>query len=95
MQVKQGAPVYVKAEVPETGMGYGLTEAPRGAVGHWISISGKKIANYQVVAPTTWNVSPRDDKGVLGPVEQALIGTPVPDPANPVNVMRVIHSYDP
>jgi hydrogenase large subunit len=94
-QIKPGEPVYVKAEVPEAGMGYGLTEAPRGAVGHWISIAGKKIANYQVIAPTSWNVSPRDDKGVPGPIEQALIGTPVPDPANPVNVMRVIHSFDP
>jgi hydrogenase large subunit len=94
-QIKLKEPVYVKAEVPERGEGYGLTEAPRGSVGHWIRISGKMIANYQVIAPTSWNVSPRDDKGIPGPIEQALIGTPVPDPANPVNVMRVIHSFDP
>jgi len=94
-QIKPGEPVYVKAQVPERGVGYGITEAPRGSVGHWIRISGKKISNYQVIAPTSWNISPRDDKGVPGPIEQALIGTPVPDPANPVNVMRVIHSFDP
>jgi hydrogenase large subunit len=94
-EIKPGKPVYVQKEVPEKGLGYGLSEAPRGSVGHWISIADKKIANYQVIAPTSWNISPRDDKGVPGPIEQALIGTPVPDPANPVNVMRVIHSFDP
>lgn len=94
-QIKPGEPVYVKTEVPESGVGYGLAEAPRGSVGHWIRISDRKISNYQVIAPTSWNISPRDDNGVPGPIEQALIGTPVRDPANPVNVMRVIHSFDP
>jgi hydrogenase large subunit len=73
----------------------GLTEAPRGAVGHWISIKDQKIDNYQVVAATIWNASPRDDKGLLGPIEQALIGTPVKDIKNPFNVVRVVRSFDP
>ncbi len=95
MELKPGAPVYKKAEVPERAEGFACTEAPRGSVGHWIRIENKKIANYQVIAPTTWNVSPRDDVGTPGSIEQALIGTPVPDPKNPVNVVRVIRSFDP
>ncbi|MDN5293809.1 MAG: hypothetical protein PWQ91_1406 [Eubacteriales bacterium] len=82
-------------EVPEEAEGAGLTEAPRGALGHWIKIKNKKIDNYQLVVPSTWNLSPRDDRGVLGPVEQALIGVPVPDVNNPINVVRVIRSFDP
>lgn len=80
--------------------GYGLTEAPRGALGHWIRISGKKIANYQCVVPTTWNVSPKDDAGVNGPIEKALIGTPIDTTANSavinrLRVGRIIRSFDP
>ena len=95
LQLKPGAPSNVKAEIPKEAMGFGLTEAPRGAVGHWISIKDQKIDNYQVVAATIWNASPRDDKGLLGPIEQALIGTPVPDIKNPFNVVRVVRSFDP
>jgi len=95
MELKPGAPVYKKVEVPERGEGFGCTEAPRGSVGHWIKIENKKIANYQVIAATSWNVSPRDDAGTPGPIEQALIGAPVPDPKNPVNIVRVIRSFDP
>jgi len=82
-------------EPPVEGQGMGLTEAPRGALGHWITIKDKKIANYQLVVPSTWNQSPRDDKGQRGPMEEALIGVPVPDPENPINVVRVIRSFDP
>jgi hydrogenase large subunit len=95
MEIKPGQPVYVKAPVPEEGVGIGLTEAPRGSVGHWMKIKEKKIDHYQIVAPTSWNVSPRDDAGTSGPIEQALIGTPVDDINNPVNVLRVIRSFDP
>ena len=95
LQLKPGTPSNVKAEIPKEAMGFGLTEAPRGAVGHWISIKDQKIDNYQVVAATIWNASPRDDKGLLGPIEQALIGTPVPDIKNPFNVVRVVRSFDP
>ncbi|MDR3271780.1 MAG: nickel-dependent hydrogenase large subunit [Peptococcaceae bacterium] len=80
---------------PKEGKGAGLAEAPRGALGHWVWVKNKKIANYQMIVPTTWNFAPRDEKGVLGPAEKALIGTPVPDVKNPINVARVLRSYDP
>ncbi len=82
-------------EPPLNGSGAGLTEAPRGALGHWIDISGKKVRRYQMVVPTTWNASPRDNRGQRGPIEEALVGAPVPDPDNPLNVVRIIRSFDP
>ncbi len=82
-------------EIPENGEGEGLAEAPRGALGHWIVVNGKKIANYQAVVPTTWFCGPRDDRGVRGPVEQALLGTPISDVNNPIEAARVVRSFDP
>lgn len=82
-------------EVPATGKGVGLYDAPRGALGHWIEIKEHKIANFQAVVPTTWNASPRDDKGIRGQYEESLIGVPVPDVNNPINIVRVIRSFDP
>ena len=82
-------------EIPQSGEGAGFFEAPRGALGHWIRIENQKIKNYQAVVPSTWNASPRDEKGVRGQYEEALIGVPVPDPENPINVVRVIRSFDP
>jgi ferredoxin hydrogenase large subunit/hydrogenase large subunit len=81
--------------IPRTASGYGLTEAPRGALGHWISIENYLIKNYQCIVPTTWNCSPRDDKGQPGPVEQAIAGTIVEDPAWPIEVGRIVRSFDP
>lgn len=75
--------------------GYGFTEAPRGALGHWIKIKDGKIASYQIVVPSTWNASPRDGKGQHGAYESALIGTPMADPKRPVEILRTIHSFDP
>lgn len=75
--------------------GVGLTEAPRGALGHWLQVTNGKISRYQIVTPTCWNASPRDVKGQRGPMEEALIGTPVSDINQPVEVVRVIHSFDP
>ncbi len=80
---------------PLTATGWGTTEAPRGALGHWVGIADGKIEHYQTVVATTWNGSPRDAAGLLGPFEQALIGTPVADPARPVEILRTIHSFDP
>ncbi len=77
------------------GLGTGLNDVPRGALGHWIKIKNGKIDNYQMVVPSTWNLGPRDDKGQLGPVEEALIGTPIADPAKPLEVLRTVHSFDP
>jgi len=78
-----------------SGFGIGLTEAPRGALGHWVEITNGRISHYQVITPTCWNASPRDDRNVPGPMEQALIGTPIEDPDKPIEALRVIHSYDP
>ena len=80
---------------PATGEGAGFYEPPRGALGHWIKIKDKKIENYQAVVPSTWNASPRCEKGTRGQYEESLIGVPVPDPDNPINVVRVIRSFDP
>ncbi|MCX7677601.1 MAG: nickel-dependent hydrogenase large subunit [Spirochaetes bacterium] len=82
-------------EIPDSSEGEGLVEAPRGALGHWIVIRNKKIENYQAVVPTTWFCGPRDDRGVRGPVEQALIGTPISDVNNPIEAARVVRSFDP
>ena len=82
-------------EPPAQGEGAGFFEPPRGVLGHWIRIKDHKIANYQAVVPSTWNASPRDERGVRGQYEESLIGVPVPDPENPVNVVRVIRSFDP
>jgi [NiFe] hydrogenase large subunit len=73
---------YEPWEMPDKAQGYGLNDVPRGSLGHWIDIEGGKIKNYQYVVPSTWNLGPRDSKGVLGPVEEALIGTPIADPKN-------------
>jgi hydrogenase large subunit len=75
--------------------GFGFTEAPRGALCHWIQIKDKKIANYQIVVPSTWNASPKDGRGQHGAYEAALIGTPMADPKRPVEILRTIHSFDP
>ena len=81
--------------LPQAASGAGMTEAPRGALGHWIEIAEGKISRYQVITPTCWNASPRDGNGIPGPMEQALIGTPVEDPSQPIEALRVIHSFDP
>ncbi|MCM1564869.1 MAG: nickel-dependent hydrogenase large subunit [Dehalobacter sp.] len=82
-------------EIPESGQGAGLIEVARGSLGHWIKVEDHKTSNYQMVVPSTWNFSPIDGNGVLGPVDKSMIGVPVPDPDNPINVVRVIRSYDP
>ncbi|MBW1744423.1 MAG: nickel-dependent hydrogenase large subunit, partial [Deltaproteobacteria bacterium] len=82
-------------EPPKKGMGAGFYEAPRGALGHWVKIKDKKIENYQCVVPSTWNASPRCEKEVRGQYEESLIGAPVPDPDNPINVVRIVRSFDP
>jgi hydrogenase large subunit len=75
--------------------GIGMVEAPRGALSHFIVIEDQKIANYQMVVPTTWNASPRDAEGKRSAYEESLIGTPVADPKVPLEVLRTIHSFDP
>ncbi len=88
-------PVYAASTIPEQAVGVGLTEAPRGALGHWMNIESSVITRYQVVTPTNWNASPRDHVDQRGPIEAALIGVPVEDTDQPVEVLRVVHSFDP
>ena len=80
---------------PVTARGVGLSEAPRGALAHWIVIQDQKIANYQLVVPSTWNASPRDGKGQRSAYEASLVGTPIADAEKPLEVLRTIHSFDP
>lgn len=75
--------------------GVGLSEAPRGALAHWIRIKDRKIENYQLVVPSTWNASPRDVNGKRSAYEEALIGTPVAKEGEPLEIIRTIHSFDP
>jgi len=75
--------------------GVGFTEAPRGALGHWIHIKDTKIENYQAVVPTTWNAGPRDVEGNIGAYEASLMDTPMADPEQPLEILRTIHSFDP
>jgi len=95
LELQPDEPVCAPYQVPEEAEGMGLTGAPRGALGHWIKIKGGKIDRYQLVVPTTWNASPRDDKGQPGPMEQALLGTKVKDPGNPYELVRIVRSFDP
>jgi hydrogenase large subunit len=80
---------------PSQAKGVGLSEAPRGALSHWIVIKDGRIDNYQMVVPSTWNASPRDGAGQRSAYEASLIGTPVADPENPLEILRTIHSFDP
>jgi len=75
--------------------GVGQAEAPRGSLGHWIHIQDGKIANYQAVVPTTWNASPRDAAGNIGAYEAALLGTPMANVEQPLEILRTLHSFDP
>ncbi|MEM8852072.1 MAG: nickel-dependent hydrogenase large subunit [Pseudomonadota bacterium] len=80
---------------PAEAKGVGVSEAPRGALGHWIVVKNGKIDNYQCVVPTTWNASPRDSEGQIGAYEAALLGTPMERPDEPVEILRTLHSFDP
>ncbi|MGB5831605.1 MAG: nickel-dependent hydrogenase large subunit [Thiohalocapsa sp.] len=94
--LRPGEPFCSRVQLPEDGSGVGLTEAARGSLGHWIQIRHGRILNYQIIAPTTWNFSPRDSHGTPGPLEQALVGAPVRDgEQTPVAVQHVVRSFDP
>lgn len=86
----------VAAQLPEGGRGVGLSEAARGSLGHWVAVQHGRIANYQIVAPTSWNFSPRDAGGTPGALEQALVGAPVKrGEKTPVSVQHIVRSFDP
>jgi hydrogenase large subunit len=84
-------PVFPKGEQ----QGFGFHEAPRGTLSHWIVIENGTIKNYQAVVPSTWNAGPRDAKNQPGPYEASLVGNPVADVEQPLEVIRTIHSFDP
>lgn len=88
-------PFFRPYEAAADGEGYGLLEAPRGSLGHWARLRNGRIDEYQIVTPTGWNAAPRDADGVRGPMEQALLGAPVPDPENAAAAGHVIRSFDP
>jgi quinone-reactive Ni/Fe-hydrogenase large subunit len=88
---------YVKPEIDSSKVyeGYSMIEAPRGMLSHWIRIKDAKVENYQAVVPTTWNAGPVDANGKMGPYEASLIGLKLEDPTKPLEVIRIIHSFDP
>ncbi len=94
-RLEPNGPTCAEYEIPKKGRGVGLTSAPRGMLGHWIEIDEKRIKNYQLVVPTTWNASPRDESGIPGPIEQSLAGTNIRDPENPLEAARIVRSFDP
>lgn len=93
-EVDPEEPVYTPHRAPLAGRGVGVVDAMRGALGHWISIAGGQFAQYQVVTPSAWNFGPRDVAGEPGPVEACLVGTPVADPSQPIEIGRVLRSFD-
>lgn len=86
---------FIDKPIPDSGEGAGGWDAPRGALCHYVRIQDKKVSAYSPVPASNWNLSPRDDKGRRGPVEEALIGTKVADPERPLEVLRTVHTFDP
>lgn len=94
LQAKQA--FCVQGKMPDEAQGYALIEAARGSLGHWLKIKKGRILNYQIIAPTTWNFSPRDAQGVPGALEQALIDAPLREgEKDPISVQHIVRSFDP
>jgi hydrogenase large subunit len=96
-RIRPGEPFCLPAPSLENACGVGLIEAARGSLGHWLEVRQGKISNYQIIAPTTWNFSPRDGAGVPGALEQALAGVQIEEQSEgaPVAVQHVVRSFDP
>ncbi len=94
-RLEHGGPTMANLAVPQSGEGYGITEASRGALLHYLRMENQKIAKYECVVPTTWNASPRDDQGQPGAMESALIGTRVENAEEQIESVRIVHSFDP
>lgn len=82
-------------EIPATSAGAGLIDTTRGALGHWLKIENQLLSFYQVITPSVWNLSSHGNDGTPGTAEQALIGTEIADENNPVEIGRIIRSFDP
>lgn len=94
--LKPMEPFCLHAKIPDEVQGFGMMEAARGSLGHWLKVKNGRILNYQIIAPTTWNFSPRDNRGIPGALEQALINTPLrKDEKMPVEVQHIVRSFDP
>ena len=94
--LRPNEPFCEHATMPDEAQGFGMIEAARGSLGHWLKVKKGRILNYQIVAPTTWNFSPRDAQGVAGALEQALLGASVrAGESNPVAVQHIVRSFDP
>ncbi len=93
--IKGGDSKFFEPLTASEGSGAGLWEAPRGALGHWMTVKNGKISAYQVVSPSTWDMSPRDKDGKRGPLEEALIGAPILKTEEPMEALRIVHSFDP
>lgn len=94
-QLIPGVNVQKKYELPASASGRGLLDTTRGALGHWLKIQDKKISFYQIITPSTWDFSTRDDQGYRGTAEEALIGTPIQNPDKPAEIGRILRSFDP
>ncbi len=94
-ELMPGEPAHVSCKTPASGRGVGAIDAMRGPLSHWVTLKGGRISSYQIITPSAWNYSPRDEKGQLGPVEQALLNTPVQDSKEPIEVGRILRSFDP
>lgn len=94
-EIQLGEAVQKQWSIPNDCKGVGLVEAERGALGHWLSIKNKKVENFTLIAPSTWNLSPTDRNGVMGTVEEALVGIEINNLKTPVEIGRVIRSFDP
>lgn len=94
-ELEIGKPVFAPYDMPQDAEGIGMMEAMRGGLGHWMKVRAGRITHYQIITPSAWNCSPRDDQGRRGPVEEALVGTPIEDFDQPIEVGRVARSFDP
>ena len=94
-RVKPGETQQKRYVIPEEARGHGLTDTTRGALGHWLGISGQKITHYNIITPSGWNLSSEDSRGIKGVLEQALIGTEIADLSQPVEIGRIVRSFDP
>ncbi|MEG1871011.1 MAG: nickel-dependent hydrogenase large subunit, partial [Peptostreptococcaceae bacterium] len=94
-KVKSEPPSYKKFIMPEEAFGFDLHDTTRGALAHFVGIKNKLIDRYTIITPSGWNLSPTDSKGIKGTIEQALIGSFIENPKDPIELGRIVRSFDP